>query len=179
MLFIGCVNLWDTKVLRGGAGAHFHLQIHKGMDWTQIREQLLDVDVFIADNKLVSTSKDINLLDDAQYFDTDIDEDINNDPNEVVENNIEQQSFTDILSSVPLLPYYGVDFSSLRSMVLIVGGETEGISEESYKFAAEFNGSRLNVPLRSGVESLNTNAALGIITFEIKRQLTISGVTFK
>lgn len=35
--------------------------------------------------------------------------------------------------SIPVLPYYGVEYSSLRHITLIIGGETEGISEHSYK----------------------------------------------
>lgn len=34
--------------------------------------------------------------------------------------------------SIPVLPYYGVEYSTLKHITLIVGGETEGISEESY-----------------------------------------------
>lgn len=35
--------------------------------------------------------------------------------------------------NIPVLPYYGVDFASLKSISLIIGGETEGISESSYR----------------------------------------------
>lgn len=36
-------------------------------------------------------------------------------------------------NQMPVLPYYGVDFSSLKHTTLIIGGETEGISHDSYK----------------------------------------------
>ncbi|VEN34557.1 unnamed protein product [Callosobruchus maculatus] len=78
------------------------------------------------------------------------------------------------IQSVPLLPYYSVDVSTAQNIVLIIGGETEGISEESYKFAAEMGGVRLNIPLSNGVDSLNTGTALGIILFEMKKQLIMA-----
>lgn len=33
---------------------------------------------------------------------------------------------------MPVLPYYGVEFSTLQHTTIILGGETEGISEDSY-----------------------------------------------
>lgn len=73
--------------------------------------------------------------------------------------------------SIPIIPYYGVNFLETEEIVLIIGGETQGISQECYQFAAERNGVRLNVPLSNDVDSLNTNTAFGIIAFEIKRQI--------
>lgn len=31
-----------------------------------------------------------------------------------------------------VLPYYGVDFTTLKHTTLIIGGETEGVSYDSY-----------------------------------------------
>lgn len=136
----GCVNLWDTKVLRSASGAHFHLQIHKKMDWTTIKTNLSnnnDLSLFLADNRIISeTAHNLNVV-----------------------------------------PYYAVDFKELNSrsahIVLILGGETEGISEEAYEMCSELQGVRLNIPLGNGVDSLNVATAVGIITFEIKRQLSL------
>lgn len=140
----GCVNIWDTKVLRSGCGGHFKLRIKNRLDWKNIHDQLIsNSSIFIADNKILVQSAV--------------------DP-------ITQESST----TLPVLPYYGVNFSKLDHIVLILGGETEGISEECYKFVAERNGVRLNVPLNNDVDSLNINTALGVIAFEIKRQFSTS-----
>lgn len=85
-----------------------------------------------------------------------------------MESTEESQEFT---VSLPVLPYYAVNFSELDHIVLIIGGETEGISEECYQLVAERSGARLNIPLNNNVDSLNTNTALGVIAFEIKKQL--------
>lgn len=143
--FLGCVNVWDTKVLRSASGAHFKLHITRRLSWNDIREKLHpQTTLYIADNKKVSTAS--------------------TDHREV-------QNLGEIVQSVPVLPYYSVNFCNAQHVVLIVGGETEGISAESYELASELKGVRLNVPLSNEVDSLNTGTALGIIAFEIKRQL--------
>ncbi|XP_041976945.1 rRNA methyltransferase 3, mitochondrial [Aricia agestis] len=138
LLTKGCVDLWDSKVIRSAAGAHFRQPIQPSVEWEDI-ETLLphDTSVFIADSNT-------NVLDE--------------------ENSIQ--------SSVPVVPYYGVEFANLKHVTLIVGGETEGISVESYRFAAAKNGVRLNIPLQQGVDSLNTGMATAVISCEIRKQMT-------
>nr|XP_026495172.1 rRNA methyltransferase 3, mitochondrial [Vanessa tameamea] len=75
-----------------------------------------------------------------------------------------------IRNNIPVLPYYGIDYANLEHVTLIIGGETEGISENSYRLAANRNGLRLNIPLHKGVDSLNTGMAAAVIAFEIKKQ---------
>lgn len=36
-------------------------------------------------------------------------------------------------SDLPILPYYSVDFANFKHVTLVIGGETEGISESSYR----------------------------------------------
>nr|XP_023020610.1 rRNA methyltransferase 3, mitochondrial [Leptinotarsa decemlineata] len=142
----GCVNVWDSKVLRSACGAHFRLQIKKKADWEEITKTLPPSSaVYIADNNTISA--------------------------ELTGDEAEQQNLAELVQSVPVLPYYSVSFNPSSHIVVIIGGETEGISENSYKLAKDFNGVRLNVPLSNDVESLNTGVALGVIAFEIKRQL--------
>ncbi|XP_066260080.1 rRNA methyltransferase 3, mitochondrial [Euwallacea similis] len=139
----GCTNVWDDKVLRSACGAHFRTKLCKDISWNNIKSQVSpDAIVFLADNNVLSNSSSDSI----------------EDLNEVIDN-------------IPVMPYYSVDFSKLPHIVLIIGGETEGLSAESYKLAKEFKGARLNVPLSNGVNSLNSAIALGIISFEFKRQI--------
>ncbi|EFA10621.1 RNA methyltransferase-like protein 1 homolog [Tribolium castaneum] len=136
----GCVNLWDTKVLRGAVGAHFKLKIEK-KEWDEIGDEVdPDAKFFIADNRIVSS------------------EDTGGDLGE-------------LLGKIPIVPYFGVDFRTSNHLVVVVGGETLGVSKNSYELALRSNGARLNIPLSNDVDSLNVGAALGIIAFEIKKQL--------
>ncbi|KOC67252.1 RNA methyltransferase-like protein 1 [Habropoda laboriosa] len=70
---------------------------------------------------------------------------------------------------IPIAPYYSLDYTRKES-VIILSGETEGLSYDSYKFLSKQKSIRINVPLVKGVDSLNTGVALGIVGFEIKRQ---------
>jgi tRNA C32,U32 (ribose-2'-O)-methylase TrmJ len=74
------------------------------------------------------------------------------------------------LSSIPVVPYFAVDYTSQSSVILVIGGETEGLSINAFRLARDRYGIRLNVPLSNNVESLNSGTALGIIVFEMKRQ---------
>ncbi|CAK1552146.1 unnamed protein product [Leptosia nina] len=134
----GCVDLWDPKVIRTAAGAHFRQPIHTSVDWEEIP-------------KLVNTNTSLFIAD-SNADDT---------------NEIESKS---VMSEIPVLPYYGVEFSNLNHVTLVIGGETEGISEDSYRFATIRNGLRLNIPLQRGVDSLNTGMATAVIAFEVRKQ---------
>ncbi|XP_026757932.2 rRNA methyltransferase 3, mitochondrial [Galleria mellonella] len=140
----GCVDIWDPKVIRSAAGAHFRLPIYNSVEWTDIPKHLnQDTTVFIAD----SNEK---VLDENSMGNTD----------ESCEG-----------MHIPVLPYYGIEYTSFKHITLIIGGETEGISNDSYAFAATKNGLRVNIPLQRGVDSLNTGMAAAVIAFEIRRQL--------
>lgn len=111
------------------------------MEWSQIQDVIDENStVCIADNNLV-TSADSKV-----------------------------ESVAANIATLPLVPYYGMEFTKPSSIVLIIGGETEGISEEAYEFACGKSGVRLNIPLAGHVDSLNTGVALGVIVFEMKRQ---------
>ncbi|XP_075969411.1 rRNA methyltransferase 3, mitochondrial [Anticarsia gemmatalis] len=141
LLSKGCVDVWDPKVIRSAAGAHFRLPIYHSIEWTDMPSHLEpNTSVFIADSNTTSA--------------------VASDDNEDLD-----------LNPMPVLPYYGVEFSSLKHTTLILGGETEGISQDSYLLAASKNGLRLNIPLQRGVDSLNTGMATAVIAFEIRKQL--------
>ncbi|XP_035436752.2 rRNA methyltransferase 3, mitochondrial [Spodoptera frugiperda] len=143
LLSKGCVDVWDPKVIRSAAGAHFRLPIYHSLDWNEMPTHLeKNTSIFVADSNTTSTSDG---------------------DSEELENFERNQ--------LPVLPYYGVDFSTLQHTTLIIGGETEGISQDSYKLATTKNGVRLNIPLQRGVDSLNTGMATAVIAFEIRKQL--------
>jgi hypothetical protein len=106
------------------------------------------------------------------------DEDINDDSSEDEEDMIKRnpdvseplELYKNRLSSIPVVPYFAVDYVNQVPVVLVVGGETEGLSIDAFRLARDRYGVRLNVPLSNHIESLNSGMALGIIAFEIKRQ---------
>ncbi|XP_034840090.1 rRNA methyltransferase 3, mitochondrial [Maniola hyperantus] len=140
LLTKGCVDLWDSKVIRSAAGAHFRQPIYPSIDWEEM-PKLLDTNtsLFIADSD--TRTADEGTTEDKMLH-----------------------------KLVPIVPYYSVDFGNIKHVTLVIGGETEGISEDSYRFATTRNGLRLHIPLQRGVESLNTGMAAAVIAFEIRKQ---------
>ncbi|CAH2074198.1 unnamed protein product, partial [Iphiclides podalirius] len=142
LLSKGCVDIWEPKVIRSAAGAHFRLPIYPSIEWDDIPNHLPDnTSLFIADSNYDFSKND-------------------------TEEHIQSQG-----TQIPVAPYYGVNFSTLDHITLVIGGETEGISEMSYRLGAMKNGLRLNIPMQKGVDSLNTGMAAAVIAFEIRKQL--------
>ena len=61
-----------------------------------------------------------------------------------------------------------------QELVLVIGGETHGVSERARKFAHEHLGERVHVPLANSMDSLNVVSAASVILFEIKRAVEIA-----
>lgn len=102
LTFTGCVDVWEPKVVRSAAGAHFRLPIHYSIDWEDMSKYLEEhTSVFVADS------------------------------NAKVSGDTENEAKFGM--QMPVLPYYSVEYATLNHITVIVGGETEGISEESYR----------------------------------------------
>lgn len=89
----------------------------------------------------------------------------------VADNNAEN---TKTNEAIPSIPYTDVTFDKSKHIVLIIGGETEGISNDALDFmmGIQPKNTLIRIPLSNGVESLNTNVAAAILLFEIRKQLT-------
>lgn len=156
-------------MLRSGAGAHFRTAIVSDVEWNELERHVdSEASVFLADNSG-------QILDDIQEKEEEEEENVDN-SNELIcgdEENVEISEslmYKNRLSSIPVIPYFAVDYVNQISVLLIIGGETEGLSIDAFRLASDRCGVRLNVPLSNNVESLNSGTALGIIVFEIKRQ---------
>ncbi|XP_022184203.2 rRNA methyltransferase 3, mitochondrial [Nilaparvata lugens] len=80
--------------------------------------------------------------------------------------------------SVPIVPYFSVDYAATaRHIVVVIGGETHGLSTDAKLMARYRNGVRINVPVENQVDSLSVNAALSCILFEIKRQFVMDSAS--
>ncbi|XP_038122112.1 rRNA methyltransferase 3, mitochondrial isoform X2 [Culex quinquefasciatus] len=76
--------------------------------------------------------------------------------------------------------YDAANYREMQHVVLFIGGETLGISNDVRRFITGFTEKSLNdtsvcynvhIPLANGIESLNTASALSVLLYEIKRQL--------
>lgn len=90
-----------------------------------------------------------------------------------------EQELLEEYRSVPLpaVPYHQLelcpnqdDAKASLDLVVVVGGETLGVSSAAYKFAHNNLGEKVFVPLMNGIESLNAASAASVIMFEIQKK---------
>lgn len=145
----GCVDPWDPKVVRAGMGGHFHLPVQWNIHWDLVINHLENPAVmYIADNLEEKGVDPLALREDTKR------------PRLWRKRNHVQ------LDSVP---YHKVDFRS-ESVILIIGGETHGVSEEAYAMTKERGGKKLVISMSNDMESLNAASAVAVLAFEMKRQ---------
>lgn len=131
--------------MRAGCGAHFRMKIISDVSWNFLKN--IKGQVCLADNNYVSNNSNI-------------DEDTNV--------NVFRKTAP---IELPIAPYYEIDYCKTTPLILIIGGETHGLSDEGYEFAKSRKGIRVNIPLENGIESLNSATAVGILCFEAKKQM--------
>lgn len=66
--------------------------------------------------------------------------------------------------------YDSVDFTG-DHVVLVVGGETKGISLQAKKLAFDRFGECVTIPMLAGIDSLNSSVAGSILLYEINKQM--------
>lgn len=74
----------------------------------------------------------------------------------------------------PLLNYDGVDYCD-GPVAVVIGGETESVSQEAFRFCRSRpqHSHRVHIPMMESVNSLNSAIAGSVILFEIARQLKL------
>lgn len=191
LLSKGCVDPWELKVLRAGAGSHFRIPIHSGIAWEYMPSYVTpETAVYLADHQTIqqlspSPSEEDSLNEEA----SDSEEEEDGEKDDEVRYRIltadgrrlkVDESYRDAddleeCSEIPL-PHYeytAVQYSK-APCVLVVGGEAHGLSLQAHKLAVDCVGAKVHVPANNGVESLNTAIAASIILYEMRRQMLTS-----
>ena len=171
VICVGCTDVWASKAVRAGAGAHFHVPLVQGVAWGEVRELLRDPwsQVVIADIPGGPVAEEV--------------------AEEVAEGEVERrvaeleeklvkgvESKEEVMEEYKRLAPPSSDYSGFRlgagyKEVVVVGGETEGVSGEAYRLCHLLGGSRLHIPLRNNVNSLNVISATSVIMFKIQQAL--------
>ena len=71
------------------------------------------------------------------------------------------------------IPHYDINWEQ-RKNVLVIGGETTGVSDEAWTLAHHRDGQRVHIPMVTGVDSLSAAAAGTVIIYEALRQIYTS-----
>ncbi|XP_076345503.1 rRNA methyltransferase 3, mitochondrial-like isoform X3 [Tachypleus tridentatus] len=181
----GCVDLWEPKVLRSACGAHFRVPILNNICWEVLENYFSeDAIIYLADNcsdqKIIPQAKSNK----PQKLENKNNEEfviVNGEGKQVkVDLSYKCQEVLEAYRNVSLLTQsYSDTLFSHCETVLIIGGETEGLSLEAFKLACKRGGRKLVIPTENGVESLNSSVAAAILLFEIKRQLALYQITEK
>ncbi|CAF0780044.1 unnamed protein product [Didymodactylos carnosus] len=193
----GCVDIWDPKVIRSGMGAHFRLPMVNEIGWETLVNYIPNTSqIYLADHKysmdppeLQSSSSDTKSKDEAaakSLFKEMIDKQIKDrkrDGRNTVDNKrmkIEDRSYMKqdnrylpLYRDVPIeyLPLWEA-FNKTKSSdhtTIIIGGETEGISNQARKLTIEHSGKMVYIPLLNDVDSLNVGIALSVVLFEVRK----------
>lgn len=180
LIFTGCVDPWEPKVLRAAMGAHFRLPIFPNLDWDDVENRLpKPVTVHVAD----CGSEGAGVAVDAQV-------NVSDKPSKVgdygwlsarpkhknmsyEEHDTDSDSDDELAGlSLPRLDtklYY--ERWAQSPTALVIGGETHGLSLEAVQLAGKTAGQRLYIPVVPKVDSLNSAMAASILLFEGRRQL--------
>jgi len=164
----GCVDAWSPKVVRAAAGAHFLLPIVEKLDWSSIHTMVDQYPkVLLADlDHDQSSGKNV------YYQELDeLDKVCDEDGEEMCYMN---EEICDKYKRIPLSTINYGDLTSLpgyKEAVVVVGGETEGVSGAAHMFCHRNLGQRLHVPLRNNVNSLNVISATSLVMFRVREAL--------
>ena len=220
----GCVDVWQPKVLRAGAGANFKVPVASGVQWHKIHEHLPEhAQVILADisrsdcldkSDLITQEEQARKL--AQLQETCMEFMFQDDNKEEEDSNLnsilrevkdDEQALSLKLDEAkreeatnPVVKGYGdfsyyeeelvQEYSSLpfaskpfhefqtyegyQEIVIIIGGETEGVSGRAKKLVHNRLGERIFVPLLNDMDSLNVACATSVILFEIRKHLKLA-----
>ncbi|RWS17519.1 DNA mismatch repair protein Mlh1-like protein [Dinothrombium tinctorium] len=174
----GCVDVWESKVIRSGCGAHFRIPIYSNIEWPLMSNYFQDqiIGVYIADSNVHEESDNSRSVSD-QLLTSNLSHwqiKVNEETGERMkyDESFEDMNILEKYKNVILKtkPYTDVDYSQSKSLALIIGSEASGSSIEALKFCYDYSGCKVKIPLECGVESLNSAVAASIIMYEIKRQ---------
>ena len=72
-----------------------------------------------------------------------------------------------------IVDYTQPNYIDCPHVVLVVGGETEGLSKSAHQLctSSRWNARRIHIPMSVGIDSLNSAVSASVILFEIWRQI--------
>jgi len=172
LLTPGCANVWAPKVVRAAAGAHFLVPVVEGVPWDKVHAGISWPMVVLAD--MVHEDSEMGDTCDQDKVDSMLEELETIGREEGKDKVYQNMELCEKYMEVPLRTKKYTDFDlepGLDEVVVVVGGETEGVSSPAYLYCHQHRGVRLHVPLRNGVDSLNVISAASMVLFKVQEVL--------
>lgn len=167
----GCTDAWSSKAVRAGAGAHFHTTIVQGVKWEEVQGLLADPwsQLVVAD---LPRDGEVEEKCEDSLACGELEKRV-----ELLEERLalgeEEEEL--IVGEFKQLPPPTIDYTKFKlqagfkEVVVVIGGETEGVSGAAYRLCHRLGGTRLHIPLRNSVNSLNVISASSVILFRIQQ----------
>jgi len=165
----GCVDAWQPKVLRAAAGTHFRIPIETKKHWREMEQYLpSDRQVVVCNMQQKPlegddsefTSQQADLINECKSYRC-------KDPSsgKTFDYSFDEDELVGKFSGVSLrnTELRDLQVDGGKHLVIMVGGETEGISAKAHKFAVENDGQQAFVNMFNGMDSLNVLSATSII----------------
>ena len=180
--------MWEPKVLRSGAGSHFHVPIINNLSWEAIDNYLpSECKVYVADCRRPTEKrvqqwtecKDLETLmdwsvEDAAFKPPLYSGSTDNTTMETLDSDkrLTHTGKMKLFSKAPLevIEYDRISYTD-KHIVLVIGGETTGVSAEARKLAFDHYGQCVFIPMGDGVDSLNSAVSGSILMYEVWRQI--------
>jgi len=177
----GCVDLWDEKVVTEGSGAHFYVPMYNNISWQDITNYIHTTDkIYLADNKpdSVKTNISTELLKKIKKSKKAAasPESVSWIQGMVSEKPMSDMSYQDtehvaLFDKFPLPSKVAFEADlQTHNSVIVIGGESLGLSAEAHKLAYEKRGHKLYIPMGKEVDSLNASMAGLCTMYEVLKQ---------
>ena len=162
LLFLGCVDVWESKVLRAGAGAHFHSPILNNLTWNDVKN-------FVDQSETTFHIADNNLPDSIPHTGSAASDNSDRLGGAKTSEDLAIKIARTHRPQVDSRVYYEIDWT--EPTALVIGGETHGLSLEAWSLCEKTYGHRVYIPMSKHIESLNNAMSASIIIFEAQRQV--------
>lgn len=174
----GCVDVWDSKVLRSAAGAHFRLPLTTNVGWEHMCNLVNEKTIVIladacttptklprhlaaklpaalleAEGRGQSSSAIVEVQEDGSVLRRD--------------DSYNDEKLLDVYRHLPLpnASYDKLDLAHSENVLLIIGGEAQGLHSAAYKLAHDCKGLKVIAASKDNPETqVNTNFFAGIHT---------------
>ena len=152
-MWAGCVDAWEPKVLRSGAGAHFHSRsLVTEVTWDRVGNYLTeDTELMLVNSSSLEVNGDDSMTANKQR------------------GRHKDKSVNIDLSQLSPVTLDTVSRSTTDTALLVSGG----LTADAYQFAASLDGKLISFPTIDGKSVMNAAVSGSVALFEIVRQLRL------